>query len=84
MIIKYYSFIVKKSFIIYKQENFVFWGGREGYSTLLNTDIKRELDHMAALFKMAVAYKKKIGFKGVFLIEPKPKEPSSHQYDYDA
>lgn len=64
--------------------NYVFWGGREGYSTLLNTDVKRELDHMAALFWMAVKHAEKIGFKGQFLIEPKPKEPSSHQYDYDA
>jgi len=65
-------------------ENYVFWGGREGYSTLLNTDVKRELDHMAAFFRMAVAHKKKLGFKGVLLIEPKPKEPTKHQYDYDA
>jgi len=65
-------------------ENFVFWGGREGYTTLLNSDIKRELDHLAAFFKMAIAYGDKIGFKGVYLIEPKAKEPTSHQYDYDA
>lgn len=65
-------------------QNYVFWGGREGYDTLLNTDIKRELDHMAALLKMAVEYKKKIGFQGQFLIEPKPKEPTKHQYDFDA
>ncbi|KAK7489484.1 hypothetical protein BaRGS_00019283 [Batillaria attramentaria] len=65
-------------------ENFVFWGGREGFHTLLNSDVRAELDHMAAFFRMAIAYKKKIGFKGVFLIEPKPKEPSKHQYDYDA
>ncbi|XP_064102057.1 uncharacterized protein LOC135212497 [Macrobrachium nipponense] len=65
-------------------ENFVFWGGREGYNSLLNTDIKAELDHMAAFFRMAVAYKEKIGFKGQFLIEPKPKEPTRHQYDYDS
>jgi xylose isomerase len=63
---------------------YVFWGGREGYATLLNSDCKRELDHAAQFFRMAVAYKKKIGFKGVLLIEPKPKEPSAHQYDYDA
>jgi xylose isomerase len=62
----------------------VFWGGREGYSTLLNTDMKRELDHLAKLLHMAVAYKKKIGFKGQFYIEPKPKEPTKHQYDSDA
>lgn len=65
-------------------ENYVFWGGREGFHSLLNTSVRAELDHMAAFFKMAIAYKKKIGFKGVFLIEPKPKEPSKHQYDYDA
>jgi len=60
----------------------VFWGGREGYQTLLNTDVKRELDHMATFFRMAVAYKQKIGFSGQLLIEPKPKEPMKHQYDY--
>ncbi|KAL8582164.1 hypothetical protein ACOMHN_004083 [Nucella lapillus] len=65
-------------------ENFVFWGGREGYHSLINSNVKAELDHMAAFFRMAIAYKKKIGFNGVFLIEPKPKEPSRHQYDYDA
>jgi len=64
-------------------ENYVFWGGREGYQSLLNTDVKRELDHMGTFFKMAVAHKKKIGFKGQLLIEPKPKEPTKHQYDYD-
>ena len=63
---------------------YVFWGGREGYDTLLNTDMKRELDHMALLLQMAVDYKKKIGFKGQFYIEPKPKEPTKHQYDSDA
>jgi len=56
-------------------ENFVFWGGREGYGTLLNTDAKRELDHMAAFFHLAIAHKKNIGFTGQLLIEPKPKEP---------
>lgn len=65
-------------------ENYVFWGGREGYSTLYNTDMKRELDHLAQFFHMAVEYKKKIGFTGQFLIEPKPKEPTKHQYDFDA
>jgi xylose isomerase len=65
-------------------EGYVFWGGREGYSTLLNTDMKRELDHLAKFLHMAVAYKKKIGFKGQFYIEPKPKEPTKHQYDSDA
>jgi len=65
-------------------ENFVFWGGREGFQTLLNTDLRMELTNMAAFFKMVVAYKEKIGYKGQLLIEPKPKEPSKHQYDYDA
>lgn len=60
-------------------ENFVFWGGREGYSTLLNTDVKRELDHMAQFFRYAVAHKKQIGFEGQLLIEPKPKEPSQNK-----
>ena len=64
--------------------NYVFWGGREGYMNLLNTDMKRELDHLAHLFHLAVDYKKRIGFKGTFLIEPKPKEPTTHQYDYDS
>lgn len=65
-------------------QGYVFWGGREGYDTLLNTDMKRELDHLALLLQMAVDYKKKIGFKGQFYIEPKPKEPTKHQYDFDA
>ena len=65
-------------------ENYVFWGGREGYQNLYNTDMKRELDHLAAFFHMAVDYAKEIGFKGQFLIEPKPKEPTKHQYDSDA
>ncbi|AMV34134.1 Xylose isomerase [Pirellula sp. SH-Sr6A] len=65
-------------------ENYVFWGGREGYQCLYNTDMKRELDHLAKLLHMAVDYAKKIGFKGQFLIEPKPKEPTKHQYDSDA
>src|SRR5690606_15793289 len=65
-------------------EGYTFWGGREGYATLLNTDMKRELDHLAALLHMAVDYKKKIGFTGQFYIEPKPREPSTHQYDSDA
>jgi xylose isomerase len=63
---------------------YVFWGGREGYSTLLNTNIKREVDHLGKFLHMAVDYKKKIGFKGQFYIEPKPKEPTKHQYDSDA
>ena len=65
-------------------KGYVFWGGREGYSTLWNTDIKRELDHLARLLHMAVDHKKKIGFEGPFYIEPKPREPSTHQYDSDA
>jgi xylose isomerase len=64
-------------------ENYVFWGGREGYETLLNTDLKREQAHLAAFLHMAVAHAKAIGFKGQFLIEPKPKEPTKHQYDFD-
>ena len=64
-------------------ENYVFWGGREGYETLLNTDLKREQDHLAAFLHLAVDYAKQIGFKGQFLIEPKPKEPTKHQYDFD-
>ena len=65
-------------------EGYVFWGGREGYSTLLNTNLKREMDHLARFLHMAVDYKKSIGFKGQFYIEPKPKEPTKHQYDADA
>ncbi len=65
-------------------EGYVFWGGREGYDTLLNTDLGRELEHLAKLLQMAVDYKKKIGFNGQFYIEPKPKEPTKHQYDFDA
>ena len=65
-------------------ENYVFWGGREGYQCLYNTDMKRELDHLGAFFHMAVDYAKQIGFDGTFLIEPKPKEPTKHQYDSDA
>src|SRR5579862_1267439 len=63
---------------------YVFWGGREGYSTLWNTDMKREQEHLARFLHLAVDYKKKIGFKGQFYIEPKPKEPTKHQYDSDA
>ena len=65
-------------------EGYTFWGGREGYSTLWNTDMKRELEHLARFLHLAVDYKKKIGFKGQFYIEPKPKEPTKHQYDSDA
>ena len=67
-----------------KGANYVFWGGREGYSNLLNTDLKQEQDQMANLLRMAVEHKKKIGFRGTLLVEPKPKEPTKHQYDYDA
>lgn len=65
-------------------ENYVFWGGREGYMSLLNTDMKKELDHMAQFLHMAKDYARKNGFKGTFFIEPKPMEPSKHQYDFDA
>jgi xylose isomerase len=64
-------------------ENYVFWGGREGYMTLLNTDMKREKDHLARFLHAAKDYARKNGFKGVFFIEPKPCEPTKHQYDYD-
>jgi xylose isomerase len=77
---------VKKALEVTRElggENYVFWGGREGYVTLWNTDLKRELDHLAKFLHMAVDYKKKIGFGGTFLIEPKPHEPTSHQYDFD-
>ena len=63
---------------------YVFWGGREGYETLLNTDVKFEQENIARLMKMAVKYGRSIGFKGDFFIEPKPKEPMKHQYDFDA
>ena len=78
---------VKKAIEVTHQlggEGYTFWGGREGYSTLWNTDIGRELDHLGAFLHMAVEHKKKIGFKGQFYIEPKPKEPTKHQYDSDA
>jgi xylose isomerase len=65
-------------------ENYVFWGGREGYESLLNTDMDFELDNLARFFHMAIDYAKEIGYKGQFLIEPKPKEPTTHQYDFDA
>jgi xylose isomerase len=77
---------VKKALDVTKQlggENYVFWGGREGYETLLNTNLKREQDHLAAFLHMAVDYARSINFKGQFLIEPKPKEPTKHQYDFD-
>ena len=78
---------VKKAISITHQlggGGYLFWGGREGYSTLWNTDMKRELDHLAAFFHMAVEWKKSIGFQGKFYIEPKPREPSTHQYDSDS
>lgn len=78
---------VKKQLEVGKElgaENYVFWGGREGYETLLNTDMKLELDNLARFFHMAKDYAKEIGFDAQFLIEPKPKEPSKHQYDFDA
>jgi len=63
--------------------NYVLWGGREGYETLLNTDMKREMDQMGRFLSMVVDYKHKIGFEGAILVEPKPQEPTKHQYDYD-
>jgi len=78
---------VKKCLEVTKElggENYVFWGGREGYQNLFNTDMKRELDHLARFFHLAVDYAQEIGFHGTFLIEPKPKEPTKHQYDSDA
>jgi xylose isomerase len=78
---------VKKCLEVTKElggENYVFWGGREGYQNLFNTDMKRELDHLGRFFHLAVDYAKEIGFHGTFLIEPKPKEPTKHQYDSDA
>jgi xylose isomerase len=77
---------VKKALEVTKElggENYVFWGGREGYETLLNTNLKREQDHLAAFLHLAVDYARQIGFTGQFLIEPKPKEPTKHQYDFD-
>lgn len=77
---------VKKGLEVAKRlgaENYVFWGGREGYESLLNTDMGLEQDNLARFFQMAVDYAKEIGFSGQFLIEPKPKEPTKHQYDFD-
>ena len=77
---------VKKALEVTKElggEGYVFWGGREGYQTLWNTDMKREFDHLARFMHMAVDYAKQIGFKGQFYFEPKPKEPTKHQYDFD-
>ena len=78
---------VKKALECTKELNglgYTFWGGREGYATLLNTNMKRELDHLAQFLHMAVDHAKKIGFEGPFYIEPKPREPSTHQYDSDS
>jgi xylose isomerase len=78
---------VKKCMDISKElgaENYVFWGGREGYQTLLNTDMKGELDHLARFLQLAADYKKQIGFQAQLLIEPKPREPTKHQYDFDS
>jgi xylose isomerase len=78
---------VKKCLEVTKElggANYVFWGGREGYQNLYNTDMQRELDHMGRFMHLAVDYAKQIGFTGTFLIEPKPKEPTKHQYDSDA
>ena len=78
---------VKKAMEVTKRlggENYVFWGGREGYQNLYNTDMKRELDHLGRFLNMAVEFAKEIGFDGTLLIEPKPKEPTKHQYDSDA
>ncbi len=77
---------VKKGLEVGKElgaENYVFWGGREGYETLLNTNMKLELDNLARFYHMAIDYAKEIGFDAQFLIEPKPKEPTTHQYDTD-
>jgi xylose isomerase len=77
---------VKKAIEVTKElggDNYVFWGGREGYQCIFNTDMKREVDHLAKFMHMAVDYAKQIGFTGQFLFEPKPKEPTKHQYDYD-
>ena len=63
-------------------QGYVFWGGREGYDTLLNTDMAKEQDNMAYLMRMAVDYGRSIGFTGDFYIEPKPKEPTKHQYEF--
>jgi xylose isomerase len=77
---------VKKALEVTKKlggENYVLWGGREGYETLLNTDMKKELDQLGRFMHLVVEHKHKIGFKGPLLIEPKPREPTKHQYDYD-
>jgi len=66
-----------------KGDNYVLWGGREGYDTLLNTNLKKEKEQLAKFLSLVVEHKQKIGFKGTLLIEPKPCEPTKHQYDYD-
>ncbi|MBN2982039.1 MULTISPECIES: xylose isomerase [Cohnella] len=83
----YSAATIKKMLEVGKElgaENYVFWGGREGYESLLNTDMALELDNLARMLQMAVDYAKEIGFEAQFLIEPKPKEPTKHQYDFDA
>ena len=78
---------VKKALEVTKElggQGYTFWGGREGYQNLWNTNMKRELEHLARFLHMAVDYAKEIGFTGQFYIEPKPKEPTKHQYDSDA
>ena len=78
---------VKKCLEVTKElggHGYTFWGGREGYQNLYNTDLKREIDHLGAFLNMAVDYARQIGFEGQFYIEPKPKEPTKHQYDSDA
>ena len=78
---------VKKALEVTHQlggDGYVFWGGREGYQNLYNTDMKRELDHLGRFLHLAINHARSIGFKGTFLIEPKPKEPTKHQYDSDA
>ncbi|MEX2137707.1 MAG: xylose isomerase [Pirellulales bacterium] len=78
---------VKKALEVTKElggEGYTFWGGREGYFNLYNTDMKREIDHLARFMHMAVDYAKDIGFSGQFYFEPKPKEPTKHQYDFDS
>ncbi|RFC66957.1 MULTISPECIES: xylose isomerase [Mesorhizobium] len=82
----YSAATVKKCIDVTKKlggENYVLWGGREGYETLLNTDLKREREQAGRFLCMVIDYVKKIGFKGTILIEPKPQEPTKHQYDYD-
>ncbi len=78
---------VKKALEVTKElggDGYTFWGGREGYQNLWNTDMKREIDHLGAFMRMAVDYAKEIGFTGQFYFEPKPKEPTKHQYDFDS